>query len=63
MSAVSLVPSRFSVFRGKVRLGVIVPRSDGWAFVSCSGSFATYYGKSPEEAIMNAGYHCEEVSV
>ena len=56
MSDVSLVSSRFTVFRGSLRVGVIVPRSDGWAFVSCNSPFFTCFGSTPEEAARNAGF-------
>ena len=63
MVVVSLVPSRFSVSRNGVHLGVIVPRSDGWSFVLASSPFTFFYGKTPEECILAAGYDLKEVNV
>ena len=45
MSSVSMIASRFSVFKNGVRLGVIVPRNDGWAFVLTTAPFTFFTGK------------------
>lgn len=62
MGSVSMVASRFSVFKNGVRLGVIVPRNDGWAFVLATAPFAFFTGNTPEEAIVAAGYSIKEVN-
>lgn len=52
---VTLTATRFTVYSHGDRLGVVVPRNDGWAFVPCNGNFQVFFGVTPEDAIAEAG--------